>query len=898
MRLRYQRFVSLAAAMMLPAVIFAQDIRVAGRVVSSSGEPLPGVAVVVKGTTTGVSTDADGRFVMPTVPAKATLVFSCVGFSDVERPAGSSVDVALDEDSEILGEVMVTTQKRQQTSISVPVAVNALAGKDVALLGVKQVDDMADFIPGLQVQIQSPNNPGYVIRGVTSDDGASYSQPRISVFQDEVSISRSRASVVELFDLERVEVVKGPQGTLFGRGAEIGAIHFVRHRPTDKFGAELSVNFGTHGQVGATGYLNTPIVSGKLSNRFAFSFDRHDGYVDNKLGGSLNGKMAIALRNSTRLFAGDNCVFDLVLDYQHDDYPGTSFKSNRIAPDGGDTNFWTAAALNRGSELGIKRDLGGATLLVDATLTDALKMSSITGFRAFKADEEFDADGTFLPLLDCSEYAKGRQFSQEFRFNFDASERLNGFFGTSYFYENSSQEVGITTNMQYLYPAYAYQGFAAQAKPQFEQYAAMLPNMLPSSMEAYKPALTALMSSLMDKWFPESYDPTVPVSTTPDFYGDINSALTQTLGVSLDNIAAMLGESGTSLVSTLKAMSALPLNSSYSESSTNYGVNQAAEVFADATFNIVGGLSFSAGLRGTYEHQKTEYESPTVPDPVFGAIMYKPSDRVSASDDYWSWVGRAALQYVFGRNNAYASVSRGRRPGVIAFNNSADDISRLRPEIIVSYEAGIKGIVAKGHLAYDFSAYYYDWSHFQTTRLSESSTSAARIYVADDAGKAHSFGLEAGLKWSPIRSLVIFGNYAYIDGKFNDNDGNGQPQEYAGNRFRLTPEHSFSAGADVMFPLRNKMGIFVRPSYAYKSKVYFEDSNEPELSQDGYGIVNFVAGWQFKPSKVRFEASVYGKNILNEHFLVDAGNSGRQIGFPTFVPGAPSTFGVTLKAGF
>lgn len=104
----------------------------------------------------------------------------------------------------------------------------------------------------------------------------------------------------------------------------------------------------------------------------------------------------------------------------------------------------------------------------------------------------------------------------------------------------------------------------------------------------------------------------MPVSTTPDFCGDINSALTQTLGVSLDNIAAMLGESGTSLVSTLKAMSALPLTSSYSESSTNYGVNQAAEVFADATFNIVGGLSFSAGLRGTYEHQKTEYESPTV----------------------------------------------------------------------------------------------------------------------------------------------------------------------------------------------------------------------------------------------------------------------------------------------
>lgn len=893
------RRAALSVALAACAVAMAaQGLSVTGKVTSEQGDPLPGVAVVVKGTSKGVATDADGRYQLAGVPEGSTLVFSCVGFADAERPAGKVVDVYMVDDSELLGfEVVVSTQKRQQTSIDVPVAVSALSGKDVALLGLKQVDDMADFVPGFQAQIQSPNNPGYVIRGVTSDDGASYSQPRISVFQDEVSISRSRASVVELFDLERVEVVKGPQGTLFGRGAEIGAIHFVRKKAQNKFGAELSVNFGTRGQVGAQGFLNTPIVDGLLANRFAFSFDRHDGYVDNKLGGDLNGKMAIALRNSTRLFAGDNCVLDLVLDYQHDDYPGTSFKSQKIAPEGGDTKFWTDAALNRGDGLGIVRDLGGATLLLSADMPRGLKLTSVTGFRAFKADEKFDADGTYLPLLDCGEYAKGTQFSQELRLNFNSSRRLDGFVGASYFYENSQQKVDVTTNMQYLYPAYAYQGFAAQAKPQFEQYAAAIPSMLPDALAAYKPALTQMFNTLMDKWFPESYDPTVPVTTTPDFYGDINTALTASLGVGLDQLSAFLGESGASLLTSLKAMSAMPLSESYSESSTNTGVNQAAELFADATFRIAGGLSLAAGLRGTYEHQKTGYESPTVPDPVFGSIMYQPSEKVYAQDDYWSWVGRAALQYVFGRCDAYASVSRGRRPGVIAFNNSADDISRLRPEIIVSYEAGVKGIVAKGHLAFDASVYYYDWSHFQTTRLSESNTSAARVYVADDAGKAHSFGLEAGLKWSPVRSLVLFGNYAYIDGKFNDEDGNGNPQQYAGNRFRLTPDHSFSVGADAMLPLRNRMGLFLRPSYAYKSKVYFEDSNEEELTQEGYGTLNFVAGWQYKPRTVRFEASIFGKNVLNEHFLVDAGNSGRQIGFPTFVPGAPSVFGISLKAG-
>jgi len=115
----------------------------------------------------------------------------------------------------------------------VPVTISALSGNSLNKLNVQQLDELSEYIPGMQMQLQSPNNPGYVIRGVTSDDGDSRSQPRVSVFQDGVSISRSRASVVELFDLERIEVVKGPQGTLFGRGAEIGALHIIRKKPTD-----------------------------------------------------------------------------------------------------------------------------------------------------------------------------------------------------------------------------------------------------------------------------------------------------------------------------------------------------------------------------------------------------------------------------------------------------------------------------------------------------------------------------------------------------------------------------------------------------------------------------------------------------------------------------------------
>ena len=171
--------------------------------------------------------------------------------------------------------------------------------------------------------------------------------------------------------------------------------------------------FPSHDTRGVSGFINTPIVKDKLFNRFSFSYDAYDGFIKNLSGGSLNGKSALALRNSTRLFTDDNTYFDLILNYQYDDYPGTSFKSNSLAPLGGDVSPFTAASLEEGKRLGIKRHVGGATLLSNHEYNSSLHLSTTTGFRAFKSNENFDADGTYLPLLDCEENEKGVQFSHE-----------------------------------------------------------------------------------------------------------------------------------------------------------------------------------------------------------------------------------------------------------------------------------------------------------------------------------------------------------------------------------------------------------------------------------------------------------------------------------------------------
>ncbi|WP_337634282.1 TonB-dependent receptor [Prevotella sp.] len=866
---------------------------VSGRVTNEQGEALPGV--VVRCGNVNVQTDINGEFHL-NVNEGDKLTFSYIGYYTTTKDVDNKdINVVMKEDSHALGEVIVTTQKKKQSSLEIPVAVSAVTGSVMEKLNLHQLDDVAQFTPGVQIQLQSPNNPGYVIRGVTSDDGEAYSQPRVSVFMDGVSTSRSRASAVELFDLERMEVAKGPQGTLFGRGAEIGGISIIRHKPVDNLSGELSMNYGSYNQRQVSGFINTPIIKGKLANRFAFDYDARDGFIKNEAGGRLNGKNALAFRNSTQWWANDDTSIRLVLDYQHDDYPGTSFHS--INPMYGNSDPNSTANLEAGKKLGIKRNVGGALLNIDHNINHRWSFNSITGFRAFNSKERFDADGTYLPLLLCQEKGKGTQFSQEFRFNYDDKNRFSGFVGASYFYENSSQDINAKANLQYLYPAFIQKSVKASLSSQIDNVKGLLAQMLPA---AYQPMVDATLAKLMSKWFPEN--PTVdangkliPQTATPDIYGDLKTAL-GAVGMDLDQVLAGMGDNGRTIQATLQGISAKPLDTAYTEQGKNYGTNQAVELYADGTLKLTKNLNFTLGVRGTYENQETGYSSSTVPS-MFGAVLYHPTEngaKVMAKDSYWSWVGRAALNYMIGRNNIYASLSRGRRPGVLYFNNDPKDFETLKPEIIYSYEAGVKGSLLQGRLNYDLCAYYYDWYNYQTSVFNATTSK----YEYDDAGRAHSLGIEASISYSPCRYLNLFGNWSYIEGKFNNKDDNGNKQRFAGNRFRLTPKNSFAVGFDLNVPTGKKASIYFRPTYSWKSKVFFEESNEPELTQGAFGLLNFTAGYRMQPGKVYYEIGAFGKNVLDEKYVVDAGNSGRQIGFPTYVGGTRSVVGVMFKIGF
>lgn len=809
---------------------------ITGQVLDETGTPVIGANVVIQSISIGAVTGENGTYKLDDLSYNTyTITVSYLGYKSIKK----SVEIAtpqttlnfnLKEPSFQLDGLVVTAQKREQLNKDVPIAITSYGSDFINNQGTFEYDTFSDYVPGLQIQIQSVNNPGIVVRGITSDSGDSRVEPRVSVFQDGVSISKSRGSVVELFDIERVEVLKGPQGTLFGRGAQIGAMHIIQNKAKNETSASLKTGIGNYNQFLVNGYVNTPLVKDKLFARVAAIYNRRDGYIENLSGGDLNGKETLALRGSLKYMISDNTTFDFIANWQQDTPPGTSFKSGTFAPLGGDLSPNSFADLERGKELGLDRTVYGFTGILKSALNDNWDITSTTAYRKFNSDEAFDADGTAAPVLFFREVAEGEQFSQEVRFNFDNDDKLSGFFGANFFYENGSQAVPFEVNEQ--------------------SYLALLV------------ATDALVINGVPTLFPN-------IPNDPGSFGPLAGA------------------------------PLLPFNK---EESINYGENYSGDIFADASYDVTEKLTLTLGLRATLENSNAGLEVINADNPgllgnflgAFPNNLFTPTNgRISASETFTSAVGRFAVNYdLSDAVTVFGNVARGRRPNVI--NVSATEVNVLSDETVWSYELGLKSLMLDNKLQFDVNGYYYDYSNFQTTiaRLDETD---GLVILPNDSGSATALGFEAAMQYQFAKSSSFFANYGYIDASFDDEDSDGNPQQLAGNTFRLTPEHSFSAGFNINPTLSEKVAVFLRPTYTYKSKVFFEETNLPNISQDGYGLLNIRTGITIQD---RYEISLYATNVLDEEFIIDAGNTGGAFGIPTFIAGPPAFYGLQLSVKF
>ena len=782
-----------------------------------------------------------------------------------------------------LDRIVVTAQKREQQVQEVPIAISAYSGEFLQANGIDGFEQLGNYVPGLQTQVQSPNNPGFVIRGVTSDSGNSQVAPRVSVFQDGVSISRSRGAVVELFDMQRVEVLRGPQGTLFGRGAQVGAVHLIQNKAVNRGEGGFRAGFGNYGETYFTGVANAPLIDDALYGRLAVFHQQRDGYVENLAGGTLNGKDTLALRGSLRLDLGADSGLDLIVNHQKDAPPGTAFRSTgyytpvqpriRIAglpTRGGSTDpFDYTADLNRGRELGLYRTVTSATLLGEFALNDSWTLSTITGWRQFDSHEEFDGDGSQLKIIETAEIAKGDQFSQEVRFNYDGGGNFRGFFGGSWFREDGSQQVSFLTDERSL-------------------YALLSPALAPQVNRG-------VCLGAGGSWGASGCNiPSPPLPRVPTLH-PLNPDGSPNTGFNLGGLPGLPNPG----VPGLPAF--FPLNPNHTEQYTNYGEVQATELFADGTWSVNERLDLTLGLRWTRERLTSGYQAnydgaPSwfgfvlADPPALPNILFAPVPKVSASRSFSSMVGRAVAAYRFSDDlNGYASYARGRRPDVLQVEGSATE--HVPAETVDSFELGLKGAAGNGRLLYDLAAYRYTYTNFQTA------VRGSIRPLTSNGGNATAHGLEASLIGRFSDAVSGFANYGWTHARFDDKDDDGHPQLLADNHFRLTPEHTAALGLDVRLPL-GAHAFYLRPNYTWRSKVYFEDSNNddyPGLHQDAYGLFNLNLGIAFANG---WDLQVWGSNLAGEKYLIDAGNTGQQLGMPTYIVGAPRMYGLRVGYSF
>jgi iron complex outermembrane receptor protein len=784
-----------------------------------------------------------------------------------------------------LDAVVITAQKRAQDRVEVPIAVTAYSGKFLEKIGVQEFDQLSAFTPGFVVQNQSNNNSGFVMRGITSDSGSATDETRVSIYQDGVPISRSRGSYVELFDMERIEVAKGPQSTLFGRGALIGAVNLVQNKadPTKSDWA-LKVEAGDTGYAMGEAMTNLAFNNGSAL-RFAVRAKQRDGYVDDAAGGDAYGSVGTtAVRIAYHLEPTEKLKVDLIGNWQEDDTTGTAFKSRTFNPtnpvtgqvlgdrfNNSSATLSPGAGFEGGAPLGLDRNVYGLTALAEYQLTDSLSLSSITATRAFHSTEVFDPDGSSLPIITFAEDAKGRQQSQEFRLNYDNGGRFAGFAGVNYFHETGSWRI----------------------PGQFDErlVLALLAGNTPLGISRPNPQPLAVL-------------------TNPTYLATILQ-----LGF---GIPASLAPG---IVSNLKAV--------HREEFANYADNTAYDAYVDGTLKVTDKFEITAGLRYTSEDREAAFRSTNqngrsilgillaAPTPTNLFLVAQPnavnnpllpnvglitqpttnngdlsSRKIDDSGVTWRLVGRYAAS---DNLSVYASYARGRRPDTLSTSGAAVANGPARfgvidSETVDSYEAGVKARVLDGRLFLAGSVFQYNYDNFATTFRQGAQT------VTLNAGEAKAYGFEGEANLRATDSLTLFTTYAYNHARLESGLRDG-------NQFRLSPDHAFSVGAAFSKPwLSGK--VMATPTWTWRSKVFFDDNNDrtdlqsagtfPDTAvdefQNGYGLMNLRLGYGSLDD--RWKVEVFAENLLDKQYLKDAGNTGDGFGIPTFIAGKPRFVGV------
>lgn len=785
------------------------------------------------------------------------------------RPAVAQETPAVSSALEV---VVVTAQRREQALQDVPIAIQVVGNDLLNDVAAEDMGDLNGFVPGLVVSSDSPTQPKYQIRGVQTSDFGVGTDSAVGVYVDGVYSARSGSSLLAFNDIERIEVLKGPQGTLFGRNSAAGAVSIVTRQPVHEFDGLVKVRLGENNKRRFDGMVNVPL-SDSVALRVNGVWNQSDGWVqDAATGKDLWPEDNWAMRAALKWDITDETSATLTWDHDQIDQLarpaiglvplGPSDTSVPFPPDPA-TYLDPLKAPVYNDVIGNEesRKLDGLTLFIDHAFGWA-DLRSTTAWRTFETVNREDEDGTnrIAQYFDTANVEDNTSFYQEFKLS-GQSDAVDWVAGVSYYSEDAKQA---------------------------------------SDTHAFTDSIDTVLRNL-------------GLAGTPD--GTL-------FGFTSDVLAAY---------QIPLTMRGLP----WREVMNNEGTFEATALFGDVIWHATDRMNVTFGLRYTHDEKEFSwlngprqapeldatvaaleaagfFADPAWPIPPeaynFDVVFAFPpingqtieGQKVKLKDSWDDISPRLVLDYrVTPDVMVFGSLAKGYKAGGF---NSVQPLSRFDNEDVWNVEGGVKSLFADIGLIVNASVFYYVYYDKQSISLECPAGEVCRYLV--DSSDDEAYGLDVDARWQPVDALTLTANLAYIDATYKDYvtpggiDLSGEPTG--------EPRWSSSLGASYVWSFGTYGKLDLSAMYAYRGET--RCNADSQLQGTCQTSPNFQVGeatnrtdlrLAWSSADDRYGAAVFVTNVFDDQYVSGVNNiTANTFGTPFASIPEPRAWGVDFRVGF
>lgn len=791
--------------------------------------------------------------------------------------------------------IIVTASKRTATLQDTPISVSVTGKSQIEQSQIRDLKDLQTLVPSLRVnQLQSSANTNFIIRGFGNGANNAGIEPSVGVFIDGVYRSRSAAQIGDLPNLERVEVLRGPQSTLFGKNASAGIISIVTREPQFELGGNAEVSYGNYNAIIVKGGVTGPIGD-KIAVSLDGNFNKRDGYgFDVGLNQKTNERDRYGVRGSILFKPSDDLKIRLIADYDKID-ENCCLTANIVdGPTGAAVRavggrvisnqpFAYLAASNLPSSNKIENY--GFSGQADWNLSDTLALTSITAYRRVKSDTNQDSDFTSADLIGNNENQTSiKTFTQELRVASSFDGPLNFLVGGFYF----NEKIGIDSNLLF--------------GKDFKNYANALSRGAYSSLE---PTLRALLPGTPAGTFGAQGQ---GVFENYDYKNEAYSVFGQVDFEPLDGLTFTAGGNYThdkkqvigNVLST-DVFSGLDL------------VLAGTRAGVPATLATNPAVNPFLGLRGLqfippFLNFPNAVEDGKTNDSKFTYTLraaYKLSNNLSSYATYAT--GFKASSFNLSRDSRPTAVnfipgSPAQSPAPaaspirtagLAVNNLTTGTRFADPENAEVFEIGLKG---------QFDGFGFNLAVFkQSLKGFQGNIFTGTGFVLGNAEKQSTTGIELDATMSPIKNLTITTNLTYLNPKFDSFTGGTAlqagtfatvPTDLSGQKPAGIPEFTYTIGATYSAELNDTMKATFHVDYFGSSPVLIANGlNYKREEQSLNASVSLAVGHGV-------EVAIWGRNIADSQYITTLFPGVAQAGSLQGYPSQPRTYGGLIRYRF